>query len=1254
MSTLLDPFDPTKTRKLIRVRGSGGGKTSGSGGGSEDPTTLQSNQIVQMVDLLCEGPIWGFATSTFQSLYLNNTPLQNADGSYNFQGCTVAFKYGYPNDAPLAGADSTDQIFPLTQKILHAVPYTFQLGATQVDAVVLTIGVQGLLQTDTSSGAIHGSSVSFHVDIQPSGGAWTTAFSDTISGKTSSNYSRDYRLELSASQAPWSVRVTKDTADSQVTTTVNDLYLNSYTEIGELNLNYPHSAMVATTLSAQQFGTSVPTRTYLVKGMIVQVPSNYDPLTRSYNGAYWDGTFKSAWTDNPAWVMYDIMTNTRYGLGKRINAALIDKYALYTIAQYCDDYVYDGYGGIEPRFRFNGVLTQAQDAYTVLQSIASTFRGMIYWSAGAVTFTQDSPKPISKLFAPANVVNGQFDYQSSALKDRHSVARVVWNDPNNYYQQTVEVVENLDAMNRFGWRTIDIEAVGTTSRGQAHRIGKWYLDTEFSESETVTFTCSLQEADLMPGQLIDIADPSVAGGRFGGRVVSNNGQQIAVDAPVQLYGTDTIMVVATNGTDVWQAGVVSGDGLNPTQNLVLAAPFSANIAPGSMFLMSSPTVAPRTFRVVSIAESATNLWEVTALFYDPTKFDRIEAGINLPTPNYSVLPTGPLVSPTNLAVVESLFTQNNSLISAVGISWTQSTDSRVSEYDVYAQPPGGNMTFQGTVQVCAFDINTVQTGVWNFQVYSRGLTGVSNTPATISYTVMGKNAPPSDVASLGYTFDPTLGVILNWPGVGDVDLALYEVRQGNQYSGTNWDTATFLGQVKGSSYTLGPGYNSGLFLVKAISTAGNYSNNAATCTVTAPVAAAPTVGGSFVGQNAVLTWNAPNSTFAIDHYEIRTDTAFGTASAALLGTVKGTTFSLKAQWSGPKTFYIAAYDSAGDYGNAGSLTMSIALPSQPTISQQTIDNNVLLKWNAVTATLPIDHYEVRKGSSWAAGTLVGTISGTFDTLFETVAGTYNYWVCGVDSAGNYGTPGSVTATVSQPPDYVLLYNYNSTFNGTITNGAIDTDGSLVMPIDTTTTFQAHFTGKSWAGPSAQVSASYPLYIEPGLNTASYVETFDYGAQLPATKLTVTPTYQVLGGSPTISVDVKVSADNSTWTDYPALTSSVYVTAFRYAKVTLTITGTGSGQDVLRLTGLNVRFDMKQKNDGGTLYVNASDSGGTNVNFNQSFIDVQSITVAAAGTVALFPIYAFNDVANPTNFQIYLFDVNGNRVSGTVSWTARGV
>lgn len=339
-------------------------------------------------------------------------------------------------------------------------------------------------------------------------------------------------------------------------------------------------------------------------------------------------------------------------------------------------------------------------------------------------------------------------------------------------------------------------------------------------------------------------------------------------------------------------------------------------------------------------------------------------------------------------------------------------------------------------------------------------------------------------------------------------------------------------------------------------------------------------------------------------------------------------------------------------GQEVSVDVTVLAPSQPSITQQVVDNNVLLQWGDCTTTLPIDTYELRRGATWETATLIGTKSGRFTSVFETSAGTYTYWLAGIDSGGNYGTPGSVTTSVNQPPDYVLKLDQNSTWAGTKTN-ALLSDGVLLVGVNLTETYGDHFTTRSWTTPQAQINAGFNYWIMPSTTTASYEETVDYGAVLASSKITETLTSTVVTGSLTVTPKISVrKLSTDAWTDYNN-TNQIYATDFRYIKFRYDFTSSG-GDDLMRLTELNYRLDSKLRTDSGNGTANSGDTGGTTVNFNVSFIDVESISVTPSGTSPRIAIYDFIDAPNPTSFKVLLFDTSGNRVSGGFSWSARGV
>jgi hypothetical protein len=681
------------------------------------------------------------------------------------------------------------------------------------------------------------------------------------------------------------------------------------------------------------------------------------------------------------------------------------------------------------------------------------------------------------------------------------------------------------------------------------------------------------------------------------------------------------------------------------QTVFLSPPLAVTPQPQAMWMIELATIKAQTFRVLQVTQSDRAEYDVTATAYNPSKYGYIDNGTVLSEQSITDL-TLPVAAPRSLACTESLYSYQSTIFSMAALSWQGVPNANA--YFVAWSKDGGPWQY-ATVPTSEFDLRKTDPGTYDFRVWSIGpAQNKSATYAEINTTLYGKTLPPSDIVGLNYGFDPSNGLILSWEAATDIDLSVYEIRQG-----ATWSSATLSGQSKSTMFTVGTANLAGsTFLVAVLDTQGVYSANPQSISPVVIGAPAPAVSAVISGVNAVISWVAVSGSLNTDHYEIRTDANFGNP-VGLVGTVKGTTLSFKVSWAGARTFYVAAVDIGGNVGASGNASLTISPPTAPAITQQVIDNNVLLKWTPSSATLPVDHYIVAKGATWAGSTLIGNATGTFDVIFETAAGNFTYWVCGVDSAGNQGAPVGVSIFVNPPPDYVLHYNLDSVFGGTKTNIATDTDGiTLIAPVDTTTAYQAHFTGHSWTSPQDQVTAGYPLFIEPAPLTASYLEAVDYGAILPASNIVISPSITVISGAPVLQCTIAVSADNSTWTTYTN-TTNVFVTNFRYLKVTLNITGT-AGLDVLQLTGLNIKYQVKQKTDSGIVTCNASDTSGTTVNFNVSFLDITSLTVTANGTAATFAVNNFTYPAYPTSFQVLLFDANGNRVSGTASWNARGV
>lgn len=743
----------------------------------EEENTLRSKATVTFMDVLGEGPIEGLVNG-LKSIFYNDTPLQAEDGTFNFKGVNLALMLGLPEQATLNGYEANGEEVTVNQKVTKASGgYTVTVSASAqspISHIRVTIRIPSLVQTNKETGDIRGSSVAFKIEVRPNGGSWTTAVDKTISGKCTAPYEESYRIPLTGN-GPWNIRMTRATDDSDSTYLVNDTFWASYTKILDWPMSYPNTAYVGTALDAELFGSSPPTRAYEVKGLQIKVPTNYDPVARTYTGM-WDGTFKIAWTNNPAWVFYDLLTNTRYGLGNDIPANSVDKWALYSIGQYCDELVPNDLGGTEPRFVFNGVLNTSEDAYTVLQTIAACFRGMAYFGAGLITATQDAPADPVKLLTNANVVDGVFTYEGTGRRARHTLARIMFNDETDRYRPTIEPVEGDDIAER-GPVTAEVIAVGCTTRTQARRIGKWLLDSERTESETVHYRAGLDHADLRPGDIILIADRWYAGIRMGGRIKTATTTQITIDSPVTFDGALNLILRVTLPN-----GAVEDRTINTIQStdtvLVVNTAFSMAPNPEAVWLVSTSKVAPRPFRVITVSQTDDGFFDVVALFHDTTKYARIELGIDSPPATFINELTGAPQQPSNIKVTEYVAIEAGLPRATALVSWQASTDPRTRTYQVAAILPdrGTAYEFVGETSSTSFEVKDTTAGIASFRV--RAVDALGRYSPWVERTAVvlnGLNVTPSSPSSFIST---VLGDVLrlSWAPVAENSFCYYRVK----------------------------------------------------------------------------------------------------------------------------------------------------------------------------------------------------------------------------------------------------------------------------------------------------------------------------------------------------------------------------------------------------------------------------------------------------------------------------------------------
>jgi hypothetical protein len=537
----------------------------------------------------------------------------------------------------------------------------------------------------------------------------------------------------------------------------------------------------------------------------------------------------------------------------------------------------------------------------------------------------------------------------------------------------------------------------------------------------------------------------------------------------------------------------------------------------------------------------------------------------------------------------------------------------------------------------------------SFNVYGGGEQSLADVQE-YSYYITGSmlKLPPADVTDLQFRTEQ-FGVTIFWPPIADPDVADYHVR----IDGTSWDDSTFLAYAGGTSLPWEVQLRGGRNVwVKARDVYGYESVNAAQVLVDVAIPETSEISAGLAGTDLELIWQPVTGAFAIDHYELRYGDTW--AAGVFVDRKYTNTHRQRANWGGMRRWWVAAVDVAGNVGAPVSVDVTITVPGSATSRRaEVIDNNVLLYWSApTTGSLPVERYDVRKGTTWAAGTVVGSNgNSTFTTVFEQVAGTYTYWLAPVDTAGNIGAPASIVATVNQPPDYVLRNNFDSAFAGTKTNMFVE-NGALIGPV-TSEQWSAHFSGRSWSTIADQVAAGYTLYAEPSTTSGTYQETIDYGASVPATMVTVTLASQVLAGAVTVACQLAYKLNvGDAWTDATAGTTAFVTTAFRYLRITLTFT-CSAGANLIECDGLNIKLANKLKTDSGSATAAAADSGGTTVSFGQTFVDVSSIVATPRGTAARFALVNFVDAPNPTTFKVLLFDTAGTRVSGDFDWTARG-
>ncbi|HFD81042.1 MAG TPA: hypothetical protein ENK05_11740 [Gammaproteobacteria bacterium] len=955
----------------------------------------------------------------------------------------------------------------------------------------------------------------------------------------------------------------------------------------------------------------------------------------------WDG---AAWvrqaTSNPAWWFLWLARGLKDAGGKIIAGAgladaQIDIEAIKAWGAWCDS----------KNLQCNLVFDRPMTAGQMLDVIARCGRGAKTWANGKLGVVWDqAAQPSVQVFGMNNIRRSTFsvDYASRDLADE-IVLRFI--NPAIEWQQdtvraTVPGVTNPT-------RPVELEIMGITSKDQAGREANLIAATHSHRRRRITWETDFEGMVCNRGDVVTLSHDLTQWG-YSGRLVAGTTTVLSLDRKVPFTSGQAhyIGVRFPDGSYniydvVYQAG--EADVITLSTPLPSAPDDDPNHPPMDYTWVFEPKATPgKKVKILDVKPLSDRLVRITATDEDD---DYYLQEFN----SYTYLPGATqgtqVPTVTKLEVADTLIRAGAGFATTIVAVWD--VDGEYGGAIVRVGYNGAQPAEIGRTLDRRFEFQGPASGTATIEVTAFNLAGEYGPASKISqtYTIEGKSAPPQDVA--GFTAArQDYSILLSWYAVPDVDVAEYEIRRG-----TDWATSTFLARTRSTEFLWAMAM-SGIydFLIKAVDTSGNWSTNAAAASLTITAPAQPSVSNHFKGEQVHLAWQASAGDFPIVEYEIRYGADWATGT--FVATIKGTSYAVRVDFSGTRRYWVAAIDAAGNLGTASAIDVVITPPAQPSLTQEVIDNNVLLRWAGTAGTLPIATYEIRRGADFETATVLQTVDGTFATFFESLADDYTYWVVAIDTAGNYGQEQSIVAKVNEPPDYVLQADWFSDFSGTKTNAIVMANGDLLVPVDDNDTYEQHFVNNGYNSPQDQVDAGFPHFIQPSVNSAVYEEEFDYGTVLPATLVSVVMSSSLISGAvnvtPTISVR-KLATDP--WTDYVGVWQ-VFATDFQYVKVRLDFSASG-GDDLLQVTNLEVKLDVKLKNDAGDGVANAADTGGTTVTFNRQFIDITSLTVTAKGTSSVTAVYDFVDAPYPTDFSVYLFDSSGNRVSGEFSWAAKG-
>ncbi|MGS8526952.1 host specificity protein J [Escherichia coli] len=738
------------TEKVLKGRK--GGKSS-SRTPTEQPDDLQSVAKAKILVALGEGEFAGQLTG--KDIYLDGTALENADGYQNFSGVTWEFRAGTQAQKYIQGIPGTENEISVGTEVSSATAWTRTFTNTQLSAVRLRLKWPSLFKQE-DDGDLVGYSVNYAIDLQTDGGTWQTVLNTSVTGKTTSGYERSHRIDLPQAGSTWTIRLRKITSDANSAKIGDTMTLQSFTEVIDAKLRYPNTALLYIEFDSSQFNGSIPQISCEPRGRVIRVPDTYDPETRTYSGT-WTGAFKWAWTDNPAWIFYDLVVSDRFGLGHRLTAANIDKWTLYQVAQYCDQMVPDGKGGngTEPRYTCNVYIQDRNDAYTVLRDFAAIFRGMTYWGGDQIVALADMPRDVDYSYTRANVVGGRFTYSSSTTKTRYTTALVSWSDPGNAYADAMEPVFEQALVARYGFNQLEMTAIGCTRQSEANRKGRWGILTN-NKDRVVSFDVGLDGNIPQPGYIIAVADELLSGKVMGGRISAVNGRVIKLDRVADAAPGDRLILNLPSGASQSRTiQAVNGESVTVT------TAYSETPQAEAVWVVESDELYAQQYRVVSVSDNNDGTFSITGAWHDPDKYARIDTGAIIDQRPVSVIPPGNQSPPANIVISSFSVVQQNISVETMRVSWYQAQNAIA--YEAQWRRNDGNWVNVPRSSTTSFDVPGIYAGRYLVRVRAINAAEISSGWGySEEKTLTGKVGNPPKPVGFIASENVVFGIELNW------------------------------------------------------------------------------------------------------------------------------------------------------------------------------------------------------------------------------------------------------------------------------------------------------------------------------------------------------------------------------------------------------------------------------------------------------------------------------------------------------------